>query len=397
MRKALAVIAVLTTYATAANAQSAVEIYGVVDMGLQHLNDAGDGSLTRLNSGNLSGSRIGFRGSEDLGGGLRAIFVLENGFAGDTGGLLQGSRLFGRQSYVGLVSKTAGSLTVGRQYPSYSVPIGSATAGLQYGTTLMVHPLDLDTTSGSTRLNNVIGYESPIFSGFQYRLQYAFGESAADSNENSAWAASTHYKTGPWNLNLGYSEFKRPGSATNQNGALVGDYLATFPAWLRRIDANESGLATPTAAAVSVDEHRILAASATYSFGSVNVGAVATRTELAGMRITGGRTAGLNSGNAKFVQNVLELNADYRLNDANKLGVMLTRAEADLNTGARVRDFGWWQLGVANLHTLSKRTDLYMAASYEVADGANNSSVLGQLPSEGKNQFGVALGIRHRF
>lgn len=103
--------------ASTAMAQSSVAVYGIVDTGLAHLNNinaAGD-SITKMPSLTSSlPSRVGFRGTEDLGGGLQAFFVLENGFAVDTGIQQQGLRLFGRQAQVG-VKGAFGTVTLGRQ------------------------------------------------------------------------------------------------------------------------------------------------------------------------------------------------------------------------------------------------------------------------------------------
>src|SRR5437016_12597124 len=100
-----------------AMAQSHVTVYGVLDSGLvytTHANAAGD-SLVKVPGLTGSGpSRLGFRGTEDLGGGLQAVFVLENGLAVDTGTVGQGNRLFGRQAYVGLKGGY-GTLMLGRQ------------------------------------------------------------------------------------------------------------------------------------------------------------------------------------------------------------------------------------------------------------------------------------------
>ncbi|PMY01052.1 porin, partial [Pseudomonas sp. GW460-13] len=74
--------------------------------------------LFRMSSGGLSGSRWGLRGVEDLGSGLKALFVLESGFGLDDGKSQQGGRLFGRQAYVGLESDQVGRVTFGRQYTS---------------------------------------------------------------------------------------------------------------------------------------------------------------------------------------------------------------------------------------------------------------------------------------
>ncbi|RYP57981.1 hypothetical protein DL771_011381 [Monosporascus sp. 5C6A] len=116
----LAVTIAAGTVPAAAFAQSSnVTLYGIVDAGVSyqsHVNGGanGNGSVTALTSGGLSGSRWGIRGAEDLGNNLKGIFVLESGFDIDTGKSAQGSRLFGRQAYVGLQGDF-GAVTLGRQ------------------------------------------------------------------------------------------------------------------------------------------------------------------------------------------------------------------------------------------------------------------------------------------
>src|SRR5688500_3687346 len=100
----------LAAIATCANAQTpppaSVQLYGVVDAGVEYVNNVGasNGHVTRMPglSGGQLPSRWGLRGTEDLGGGLRAVYTLEAGFAVDSGVSLQGGRAFGRQSFVGL-------------------------------------------------------------------------------------------------------------------------------------------------------------------------------------------------------------------------------------------------------------------------------------------------------
>ncbi len=94
-----------------------VTLYGLIDSGVQYVNHGPDGGDTNLDvaSGNLTGSRWGMRGTEDLGGGASAIFALESGFDNANGQSLQGNRLFGRQAYIGLSDKAWGALALGRQ------------------------------------------------------------------------------------------------------------------------------------------------------------------------------------------------------------------------------------------------------------------------------------------
>ncbi|ALP65480.1 porin [Paraburkholderia caribensis] len=125
MLGALAAAGVSLTCGTA-HAQSSVTLYGIADVGIEHINNtSAGGAQTREVSGNLSGSRWGLKGAEDLGGGMKAIFQLENGFNINDGTTAQSTkglganatttaRLFGRQAWVGLSYKGQ-QLTFGRQ------------------------------------------------------------------------------------------------------------------------------------------------------------------------------------------------------------------------------------------------------------------------------------------
>src|SRR4051794_39968709 len=103
-KKILALIAfpALASVASVAHAQGSVTLYGILNEGVNYINNQGGGSAIGAVKGQTNGSRWGFRGTEDLGGGLKAIFVLENGFDGSAGTLSQGGRLFGRSAWMGL-------------------------------------------------------------------------------------------------------------------------------------------------------------------------------------------------------------------------------------------------------------------------------------------------------
>src|SRR5476649_216248 len=116
MKKSLITIAVLGAMSSAALAQSNVTIYGLLDAAVVSERGGATGSVTKLTGGVASASRLGFKGTEDLGGGLSALFVLEEGVLIDTGAQDSTGQAFNRQSYVGLSSKTAGTITLGRQY-----------------------------------------------------------------------------------------------------------------------------------------------------------------------------------------------------------------------------------------------------------------------------------------
>lgn len=103
-RSGKAALALCLAAAGAAHAENSVTIYGILDNGIEFINNqpSGSHSVTRMTSGGQAGSRWGFRGNEDLGGGSSAFFVLESGLSMDSGSLQQGGRLFGRLAYVGI-------------------------------------------------------------------------------------------------------------------------------------------------------------------------------------------------------------------------------------------------------------------------------------------------------
>jgi len=179
MKKSLLALAIMGSFTGIAAAQSNVTIYGVVDLGLAHENNgATAGNVTRMDSGILNGSRLGFRGTEDLGGGMSAIFTLENGFSADTGAL-------------GL-SSGFGALKLGRQK---TVVYDNSTVFDPFGDALAGDSARLFNYSGS-RTNNVISY-SYEGAGFRGQLQYGLGEVAGNTSGNRMVALAAGYKNGP--------------------------------------------------------------------------------------------------------------------------------------------------------------------------------------------------------
>jgi len=114
MKKTLLVGALTGVFATMAHAQSSVTLYGLIDAGITYTNNQRGHSNWQETSGSVNGSRWGLRGAEDLGGGLKAIFTLENGFNINNGTLGQQSRMFGRQAYVGLSAAVADGYAIRR-------------------------------------------------------------------------------------------------------------------------------------------------------------------------------------------------------------------------------------------------------------------------------------------
>lgn len=231
-----------TLLAGPAMAQSSVTIYGVVDAFGQVLDGAA--RQGRLQSGGLSGSRLGFRGSEDMGGGLRAFFVLESGLNLDDGGIGQGGTFYGRQALVGLTTPY-GQISLGRQYSSlhtattdFSIfrdsPVGPSTAliggfGGGYepvrGASNTATPPAAGATgnSGPARVNNSLRYESPAWRGFSASALYGAGEVAGASQDARLFDLGLRYTAADFDVLLSYVDDKAIGTTAAQltNAATV--------------------------------------------------------------------------------------------------------------------------------------------------------------------------------
>lgn len=200
MKKNLIALTVLGAMACAASAQNAVTVYGVVDAGVLYENgSSAAGSVLNLNSGLQSGSRLGFKGSEDLGGGMSANFVLETGINIDNGSLGQGGLAFGRQSWVGL-SGGLGSVKLGRQYAPYFLAVDSADP---FGTSGPGEATRLFASTGY-RMNNTVNYSTPALGGFAAEVAYGFGEVAGNTAASRQLSLSVGYANGPLAAKLAY-------------------------------------------------------------------------------------------------------------------------------------------------------------------------------------------------
>ena len=191
MKKSLIALAALATVATAAQAQSSVTIYGVIDTGIArstNVNTAGQ-SVTGLANGGLATSRLGFRGTEDLGGGLKANFVLESEFLADNGSQASTAEaLFARQSTVGLEGGF-GRVDLGRiNAGSYALqakfdPMGANNIGGIIATGQI----------GQVRVENSVTYTSPVFNGFQVALQTGTRTSTTSNTVSTPATVTANY------------------------------------------------------------------------------------------------------------------------------------------------------------------------------------------------------------
>lgn len=205
MKKSLISIAILGALSNVAMAQSNVTIYGIVDAGLTAERGGAAGNVSKVTSGAASASRIGFKGTEDLGGGLNAIFKLEAGVKVDDGALDNtNNKLFNREAYVGLSSKEAGTLTIGRQYTPYYETLRDVADPFAMGyagTAKNLFPV----AGNMTRADNGVVYKTPSLAGFSAAVSYTLGEVADDSAAQRQLGASVGYTNGPLNVALAYN------------------------------------------------------------------------------------------------------------------------------------------------------------------------------------------------
>jgi predicted porin len=356
MKKLFATLGVLggiagsTGICNSAVAQTAVTVYGLTDAGLVRESGGPLGSVTKISSGVKSGSRLGFKGSEDLGSGLSSFFVLEMGTNIDTGVSGQGGVLFGRQAFVGLSSADAGSISMGRVYTPLYLALST------------IDPFGASSTAGSSnnimsianiRMNNTVRYLSPTFSGFSGELAYGMGEVAGDANISSQYGATASYVNGPVNIKLSHGNLNQLATPTapSNNGktTMLG---GTYDFKVAKI-----------AFAYAINKGR------TVVNGVVNVRPDAdTRDTLLGITIPFGPHTILGSIIHKQDKNGTNQSAD--------------------------------QIAVGYAYSLSKQTDLYAAYGYirnKAAPGAAGFLTVGNASDTGTGNKALNLGIRHTF
>ncbi|SFB05401.1 Outer membrane protein (porin) [Collimonas sp. OK607] len=335
---------------TALHAQTNVQIYGIVDVGVEYVNKArisstgtATGSLAKVDSGNASPSRIGFRGREDLGDGLAAVFVLENGFATDTGALNNGGRLFGRQAYVGLAGNF-GEVQAGRELtPIYDFALTfDPVAPARYSAGL------LDTAYVS-RADNALKYAGK-FGGFTASAQYSFGFDSTIANGGEVPGAFQIGKEMSTNVNYHFGNVLAGVTYDRQNGTSV---------------ATEKNKVERMALGIVADFTPVKLYAA-FQRRNMDTLGIATRTNFYWVAMSYNPSAAVT---------------------------LLTSAYFFDPAGASNRSAMYTALGS---YALSKRTDIYSQVAL-MRNQARAAVALDGTVNPGGNQAGLTFGIRHRF
>jgi predicted porin len=196
-------------FATLAQAQSSVTLYGLIDAGLTYTSKTGDvapdtGHQFSFTDSGLSTSNFGLQGTEDLGSGLKAEFKLESGFNIGTGGYNDSNgNFFGRQAYVGLTGGF-GEVKAGLQYSPFFLALyeNDPRELSQTGSSLLMYLSNVAATGIFTP--NALSYTSPVLWGFQGSMLYSFGGVAGDFEDGRQYSASLKYDNGTLMVNASF-------------------------------------------------------------------------------------------------------------------------------------------------------------------------------------------------
>ncbi|MFC5432056.1 porin, partial [Paraburkholderia denitrificans] len=322
---------------------------------------------------------------EDLGGGLHAIFTLENGFNLNNGKDTEAGTMFNRQAYVGLQSNQYGTLTLGRQYDSmvdYVAPLSDTGSG--FGNNLAAHPFDNDNLDHSFSIKNSVKYQSATYAGFKFGGLYGFSNDPGQFANNRAWSVGASYGIGQLNFAAAYLQMNNSRTVSNSSGA------------------NSAGAGNNSN--LSAETQRTVGAGVNYTYGPATAGFVWTHTQYENL-IAGGQSGslvGFPSGMNLHMDN-FELNGRYALTPALALDASYTFTNGKVKGADGSGDPKWHTVSLQADYALSRRTDVYVQGVYQHASGEmgnlrQNVAMINTLsPSTTQNQVAATVGLRHRF
>jgi predicted porin len=392
-KSALAAFGAFAVLSPLANAQSSVMLYGIIDEGFNYNSNMKGERSYALQSGVMQGSRWGFRGSEDLGGGLKTIFVLESGFDVNSGKSSQGGLLFGRQAFVG-ISSNYGSVTLGRQYDMDAEFVGPFEVGNQWAGNIGAHPGDLDNFNNTVRTNNSIKFKSVSYNGFSFGGMYSLGGVAGDVTRNQTWSVGAGYTNGPLALGVGYMNVRNP------NVSFFGNATTGTPS------ASTANTTYPVYSGfLSAHTYQVIGAGGFYTLGVATLGLTYSNVAFKDLGdLSSGPNASGYAGSVHF--NNAEANFKYQVTPALIVGVAYDYTNSSkISAGRATNDGATYHQGMLGVdYFLSKRTDVYVIGIYQKASGTDSrnlpaiASINNQSsPSSNDRQALVRVGIRHKF
>jgi len=354
---------------TASAPTSGINIYGTVDQYISHLRSSSGASITALEDGAYTRSRIGFRGVETLGGGLYARFQVEGGLNADNGTQADAARGFDRQSWVGLGSPN-GELRFGRQN---TVVFGR---GDYIDFTSRTLGSMINNFGAPARYDNDISYASPRIGGFLFEAHYALGETTTKASSQGVYQLGVDYLNGPYRVGYAGLRGRAPEASLYPTDVRYDNWYANYDygngkIYLAYVRTNNSA-ATPAGA---------------------NAGSIL------------GNTGALNPGTNPDVNRyykIWQISADYRVSPALRVGALWGRI-VDQSSLQRNASGG----ALAAYYDVSKRTVIYAVterlknsgdAGFRLAASAGLKSNFSRPDDvDGQTVKGVQFGILHRF
>ncbi|ABC36115.1 porin [Burkholderia thailandensis] len=397
-RTAVAMTAAGLAAVATAHAQSSVTLYGIVDNGIAYQSSStslgsttGGRSAVKMSTGVWAGSRFGLKGSEDLGGGSKAIFQLESGFSTANGTSQFAGGIFTRQAWVGLTNPTYGTLTAGRQYTAYYTLLSPYSPTTWLTGYFGAHPGDIDSLDTSYRTNNSLVYMSPKFYGFTFGGSYAFGGQPGSVNAGSTWSAGIQYMNGPLGI---AAAFQRVNNSTSGGGDWGANSTTSNGGAQTAVSAINNGYKTAQA------QQRV-AVTAGYQFSSAwDISVSYSNVQyIPGVNSAFRNTAIFNTAGA-----VLHFKPSAQWDFAG--GYAYTRATQSNGITSAAQ---YHQFTLSQYYSLSKRTGLYAVEAYQRANGktlaggkiidatASIGDGFNTSPSSSRSQVGVGVGLIHRF
>ncbi|MGZ2747170.1 porin [Burkholderia stagnalis] len=358
VKRAVAAAVVGIGAVSGAWAQSSVTLYGSTDAGVAYVNNVGGHAKWAMIQGNTQPDRWGLKGKEDLGGGLSAIFQLENGFYTNNGQFATANTIWNRAAWVGIDSTRYGTLTLGRQTPltfDYLDPLSTAYLAASW---YAFHPGNIDglAATGNVPYNNAIKYRSPSFAGFSAAAVLALGNTTNFSTGKSVGVA-LNYANGPFKASAVYSSEHDRSVLISQTG------ITSF-----------QGQNTANGYLASKVEN--IGAGASYQFGDFLVHGLYTRVKMQ------------SNGFSNTFQSY-DAGVNYRTSAFNTIA-----GGAATSTLAGRR---WTQLELGDIYALSKRTQLYANVLVEHGSGGAKAAFFTAGVSSTANQVVVLAGIHHSF
>ena len=353
----------LASAGACAQSTTNVTIYGSIDGGVDYLTNVKGNSFEAVNAGKRTPDRIGFRGIEDLGGGLYANFQLETGINSDTGALANPTKLFNRYATVGLGDKDIGNVKFGHMPDFIYDYVGSISNSVP-GLSSSYSPGNFDGLANTYGIDNAIRLESISYSGLQFGIINGFGEVAGDHSNGMQYGAGFRYENGPLRLAGGYT----------MSHNRTADLKTTFGV------NTMLGQNLSTGALFAADHYSTWALAGQYQIGIFVPHVTVTK-------VTFEDAVG------SVTERNLEAGVNIDMSHGNKtdiLGISLGRTNFS--------QFAYNQLNLFFTHYMSINTQIYAGGALQRASGAGAvAGLFGYTASSTQSQGLMRVGVQHSF